>query len=245
MTFKDLCTEVRALGFDSAEIEDSQLLISARRALGVIFTERCARSEIELFKLPSVFDERIPDFIHTPDGSERFELRKKAISFKTRGNGSLKITDAGADRIITFSGIGEHRYFLHGDAVIEFLGEYVYSVYDIALFSALLGESEDALPLYSEYECYDLKALAPDFSSALSQPHDSNGEPIKGAAVVGSKMKIPISYSGKVRLEYKRGAVKISGFGEEDISLPEGCEHLLPLLTAAYVWLDDDPEKAE
>ena len=46
-----------------------------------------------------------------------------------------------------------------------------------------------------------------------------------------------ISYKAKPNLP--------SGAPDESLSLPPGCEHLLALLTAAYVWLDDDSDKAQ
>lgn len=245
MTFNDLCTEVRALGFESAEIDDSQILISARRALGVIFAEKSAKGEIEIFKLPTVFGERIPDFVHLSDNTEKFELQKKAISFKTLGNGSCRIKDAKGERRVDFSGCGEHRHFLYGEAEIEFFGEYVFSVYDLTLFDELFDRSEDKIPLASGHESYNLSETVIDFGCALSMPSDECGNPIKGASVIGSLMKIPYSYSGKVYVSYKRKPTELLGYSEEEIRMPEGCEHLLPLLVASYVWLDDDPEKSE
>ena len=58
-------------------------------------------------------------------------------------------------------------------------------------------------------------------------------------------MRIPESYFGKINLIYKRAPEKLVGNPDDDVPVPDGCEHLLPLLAASYVWLDDDPEKSQ
>jgi hypothetical protein len=57
--------------------------------------------------------------------------------------------------------------------------------------------------------------------------------------------RIPSDFSGKITLTYKRGAKNVTGIADEKILVPEGCGHLVALLAASYIWLDDDSEKAE
>ena len=77
-------------------------------------------------------------------------------------------------------------------------------------------------------------------------PEDKDGIPIAGAYSTGDTLYIPTEYSGKVKITYKPSPAKIT---DEDmaaeIDIPKSLEHLLPILTASYLWLDDDAEKAE
>jgi hypothetical protein len=58
-------------------------------------------------------------------------------------------------------------------------------------------------------------------------------------------MAIPEAYSGKISVVYKCAPPNLTGGRDEEIELPLGCEHLLALLSASYIWLDDDAERAQ
>ena len=59
-------------------------------------------------------------------------------------------------------------------------------------------------------------------------------------------MRISPYYDGKIRLTYKSNPPKVSlDTPDDEIGIAKEVEHLVPLLSAAYFWLDDDEEKAQ
>ena len=246
MTYKELCEEVAALGFESGVDNESAVLTATRRALRIIFTERPSYKTLEIFKNAQTPSVELKEFSHKGSECDTVAFDSLAYSFKTSGIGRYRITDERGERSFDFSkDQTAHRGFLYGEGKIEFLGDYSYSVYDFALFDEIYGSSEDDIPFISGYREYDMKDYTDDFTSFTSSPTDSDGNAISGAFVRGTKIYVPDAYSGKIRIVYKRAPKDVNKNSDDEILLPDGCEHLLPLLVAAYVWLDDDADKAQ
>lgn len=246
MTYNELREEVAALGFESEIDSDVRLLTATRRALAELYTERPTYATLSLYKIPTAPVSKLDKLLHCGGVTYTVPFSACAYSFRTSGNGEFRITDGGGERGGAFSGEGVlHRGFLHGDGRLEFLGEYSYAVYDLAFYGEIYGATEEDIPDASGYTVYDVKKLAGDFLSFAYPPTDDGGSSIEGASVRGGKMKIPDAYCGKVDLIYKCAPCEVTGKGDGEITVPDGCRHLLPLLVASYVWLDDDGEKAE
>ncbi len=246
MTYKDLCTEIAALGFETEIDSDERMLTAVNRALMLIYTERPTYERICIFKPAVSTTAKIGDFSHKGGETDSFSYKARAYSFKTCGRGKYKICEGEKEEIFEFSqNSALHRGFLHGEGRIDFVGEYSFSVYDFALFDEIYGDSPEDIPTLSEYSEYTIRDFAPDFLSFVSAPTDEHGISIANAEVRGGIMRIPDGYSGKINLVYKKAPKKLFGNPDDDIFVPDGCEHLLPLLAASYVWLDDDPEKSQ
>ena len=212
----------------------------------LIYTERPLYSKLSIFKPEISPATKIADFSHKGGTTDSFSYNARAFSFKTCGVGKYKILEGGKEEIFEFSQNSElHRGFLHGEGRIDFIGDYSFYVYDFVLFDEIYGSSPNDIPSLSGYTEYKIKDLAEDFMAFVFQPTDDGGNAIVGASVRGVTMRIPDGYFGKINLIYKKYPEKILGNPDEDITIPDGCEHLLPLLAASYVWLDDDPDKAE
>ena len=245
MTYNELRDDVLSLGFE-VNIEDEQrLLYAVRRALNLIFNERPIYKTLKIYQNTQKPALTLPDFLHNGGEIIRIPFSARAYSFTAHGNGSYKITDASGERVLDFKNGVAERGFLFGDGEFEFLGDYLYTVTNFALYNELFGSSANDIPMANEKTEHQLTQIAPDFLSARNSPQDKNGRIINGASVSGDKLFLPSDFHGWVVLEYKLRAPEISGDGEEEIPTPEGCEHLVSLLTAAYFWLDDDADKAE
>lgn len=245
MTYKDLCTSVAALGFESFISDQESLLCAVRRAVGTLFVEKEVRGIYEIYQTPRTPSEVFSDFIHTGAGVESFTLNARAVSFKTEGVGEYTVRDALSERTISFGkDEGTHKEILHGEATLSFRGDYAYSVFDLAAFDALFGPNKEDVPLRSSYREYDLYSLIPSFLAPVFVPTDEYGIEIPDATISSATLRVPASYHGKVRIVYKKAPTLPSGNQDEEIILPTGCDHLLPLLCAAYFWLDDDEDKA-
>ena len=245
MTYNELRAEILALGFEGETENEERLLFAAQRALNLIFTERPLYKTLEIYQNPKFPSTSIPNFVHKGNEARIFPTSSRAYSLMTHGKGTLKIRDAKGEEIIDFEGDTELRGFLHGDGEMEFIGDFIYTVTDFSLYDDLYGDEITDIPSPKNMTEYDLKRHAPDYLSAISAPKAKDERIIRKASVDGAVMKIPSSYVGYICLDYKSRAPRLSGDGEEEVCFPEGCEHLIPLLSAAYFWLDDDSEKAE
>lgn len=246
MTYNDLCAEVCALGFEPEIESEDRLLFATRRAMNIIFTERPLYKTLTLSKPKMIPSLKIECIEHSGGVTDTVSASAKAYSFITCGSGSYTVTDSFEKRTYFFNANEKlHRGFLRGDGKIEFTGDYFYTVYNIALFDELYGQNEKDIPLLDGFYEYDVKEYTNDFLSYVSMPEDENGHPITGASVSGNIISIPTEYCGRVLLKYKSAPTLIQGHENENLILPDGCEYLLPLLVAAYVWLDDDTDKAE
>ncbi len=245
MKYKDLSSEVLTLGFETEWEEEAVLLSAVRRAITTIYTELPRSKTKELYKQALERTEH-SDIVHGSDENVTVKYDAKAYSFRTVGAGTYTLSDGRGSNSVSFtSEQNVHRGFLYGNGEINFSGSYAYTVYDIVFYKDILSANEADIPIKNSCSQYLLSELIPDGVSPLGIPSDGNGEPIEGSEISGGVMFIPENYFGKIILRYKKAPMLPTGDGEEEIDVPQGCEHLLPLLCAAYAWLDDDPEKAQ
>ncbi|MBE6644632.1 MAG: hypothetical protein E7612_04540 [Ruminococcaceae bacterium] len=245
MTYKELCEDVLSLGFETDFDSPERVLFATNRALMIICTERPLYASAVISKPTVTAKEKIADFSHKGGNVDSFDYEARAFCFKTCGIGKYRIIEGENEKIFEFSqNLEIHRGFLHGNGKIEFLGEYSYSVYDFYLFDEILSDRTEDIPAFSGYTEYDLRDHAKNFLSIINPPTDKNGIAIANSNVRGEILRVPDSYSGKIVITYKKAPQRLSGDPDEDILLPCGCEHLLALLTASYIWLDDDADKA-
>ena len=245
MTYNDLRAEVSALGFDT-EIESGTALASAaRRAVASIYTEIPMYKTLSIYKTP-LRAVKIQNIHHKGGETEKIFFCSRAYSFRTFGSGRYKITDDAGERTVDFSKTGKiERGFLHGAGFIEFLGDYAYSISDISFMEDIFSPDVSDIPLLTGYTEYCVNDYISDFLSFASMPTDEFGKIIKDSSVMSGKIAVPDGYFGKINIIYKSVAPEIPTESDGEIILPDGCDHLLPLLVSAYVWLDDDSDKAQ
>lgn len=247
MTLNNLKDEVAALAFEDGLTVDKRFIVSANRALMTIFTERPVAKTVRLYtkeQKPLFYQSSIT---HRGGECETLKLIGKAYVFRTSGKGRFTVKDGIAVVEKSFSGEGTvFRGFIRGsDATISFSGDYTYTVYGFACYGELYSESESDIREYSPESSYDINQLFGDFHSFLELPK-SNGEVLTDAILQNGILKLPSGKYDEVYLTYARLPNRISADepnGEIDIS--GECRHLLSLLTTAYLWLDDDAEKAQ
>ena len=245
LTYNDLCAEILSLGFESETDSPERILSAAERALRVIFTECPLYETVSIYKNGISPVSNIPVIRHKGGETNSVKYKAKAYAFKTSGTGSYKVCEGEEESEFDFSGKMQlHRGFLHGDGEIKFLGDYSFSVFDFSLYDELYGPSPDDIPIPDEHTAYDILDYTDSFLCFKSLPSDEYGNVIQGSSVMESVVKIPSGYTGKITVTYKRAPQKLSGSPDEKIVLPRGCEHLLALLSASYVWLDDSPDMA-
>ena len=195
----------------------------------------------------------------------------KAYYFEADGNGVLYLEKYNADTgewsifgefplqsnqtFVSYKGfIKKQGEFVSGRIRLRFTGEYLYSIKNVALYQYLYsGETAD-IPAYEAYTRYDVKKLVSDFmalccppikeeeeNTLLNQEYEQEGDSI---------ILLPYDKRGvyKVLYEHRPTAIENTGATTEDtqeLDLDEELCSLMPLLVAAYVWIEDEPEKSE
>jgi len=247
MTLNDLRDEISALGFEREIDIDKNLIFAVRRALATVYTERSVHNAFFVEHHPIMPTLVCKFFTHSPENTESFTLKGKAYSFAVSGTGFFSVEEDGARTEHSFSSpLYIWKGFIKNEATVRFFGEYAFDVFNVALFDALKSDSEDDLFYYGSPFEYNLSELRRDFHSFTSLPTDEHGQKIKGALLQGDKLIIPWGYRGKINLTYKVKAPEVSmNFAESEIGIAREVEHLIPLLSAAYYWADDAPDKAE
>ena len=147
---------------------------------------------------------------------------------------------------------------ISGKIKLTFDGEFLYFVQNVAMYEHLYSGDANDIPAFGNYSRYDVSTLASDFLGLMSPPiieYTSNDRPGKYLTDEydvenGRTILISNSISGLFKVIYKRKPTKITTeilAGENDalIDLDEDLCALLPLLVASYVWVEDEPEKAQ
>jgi hypothetical protein len=163
------------------------------------------------------------------------------------GEGTVKIRDGAESMKIDFNSDSKLiRGFLRYGGQATFEGESSFDVYDIATYGELYGRDVDSIPDGGDEIRIDLREKLGDFLAFASVAETADGTAIKNAVLRDGVITLPVTFSGEVLLTYRR-MPKMPNLSYPDaaIDIPREYESLLPLLTAFYILLDDDAEKAE
>lgn len=247
MTLNDIKAEVTALGFESEIENDTVFLTALRRALNIVYTERGVHKSVTIICNPVIPKELHEKIAHRGNDAQCFPINGIAYSFSVCGKGSFTVSDALGDIEYRFdTPLAYFRGFVSENAKITFSGEFCYTVYNLSVFECLPGDTEESIPYYRERVEYRISDYAPDFLSLAELPTDRRAERIECAELCGDTLILPYSFSGEVNLKYRSAPPTISNEdADKEIAIPREFLHLVSLLTASYVWLDDDVEKSQ
>lgn len=247
MTLNDLKNELSVLGFERDIAIDKALTLSVRRALATIYTERGVYNSVSIEHRPVMPTLICKSFTHAPKRTESFNLKGRAVSFSVSGSGIFSVEENGVRTEREFSSsLYLWRIFISGEATLSFFGEFSFEVINLSVFEHVRSENEKELFAYGEPFEYDMTKLTDDFHSFLSMPTDERGREIRGAIMRSGTLIIPWGYRGRINIVYKVASPEISeDTPDKEIPISREIEHLVPLLSAAYYWADDAPDKAE
>ncbi len=246
MTLNDIKKEVAHLGFESESAIDESIESALRRALATVYTEHGPMGIGRIYQTSPVPKKHIPVIVHNGRDGEVIEVEGGSYAFVICGNGYFEVSDKDGVRTEEFNTQQSYVYGnVNESAKICFKGEFRYTVYDLCVYEQIFAPG-DVPPRYADMREYDLQKYIPDFLSTLSVAHDANGKTIEGSSVCSGVLRVPYGYTGEIRLEYRKKAPEVSiNSPDEELGIPKELEHLIALVTAAYVWLDDDAEKAQ
>lgn len=274
MTIQELYESVAQLGFETELEDNNRFYYAVNRALLQVNRIRPATSIYKLNHFPlenRLTDDTFEPVIKDDEALVFVADNAKSYYFECNGNG-LAIIEKTADgetwetiksidlvsengRFIEYKGLildGEEQYL--GTVRIKFSGDYVYYVQNVALYGGLLGAGAEKVPAYSKYIAYDLASLTDDFLSFVCPPIV---DATRGKGFVlnddyfvegTSKILIPASTVGIFDVCYNRRITEVKASDDMEttvIDLDDDLAAVLPNLVASYIWVDDEPAKAE
>lgn len=247
MTLNELRNDVARLGFESSIEDEKCFIASANRALSLIYVDRPVyKNAIISFAGPKV--NLVREFIEHPSGSEiTIPFSGRSISFRTSGKGSCIINDESGSNLVPLITNGQlTKQFVKGEGTVTLTGDYYFTVRNLAVFDDVISNNAVDIPEYTPFKELDPEDYCDDFRAFSDLPRDKNGAPVSAVKLVDGKIIAPFDYRGDLYLAYYRVPKPISSDGADSkIDVSEECAPMLPLLTAAFMWLDDDAAKAQ
>ena len=273
MKVTDLYSSVAQLGFETILDSTERFVYAVNRALLQVNRINPLTSiyKINHFPLKNVLTETNDDPI-CKDKEEIVFIAEnvKSYSFECNGKGDMIIEkNEGGDNWATIGSVtldhsGSFKRYagliqnggedVSGLVRLRFLGKYIYYVQNVAMYESLISDEVSDIPAYSKYTAYDVASLANDFISFAYPPivdakRDEGFVLNRDYFVEGEgKILLPASINGVFEICYNRAPTPITAESidsAETIDLsPELCA-ILPNLVASYIWVEDEPDKAQ
>ena len=266
----ELYDAVSKLGFEDS-LEDNKAFYHAlNRATVQVNALRPRTSVLEIFHKP--LDNRIGNHSFAVrevfKNTEFFAEGAMGYYFEVLGEGRYNITYEKDGNVIKVCGENfktsaftalydlikdEDGKFIEGEIKLSFESDYVFYIRNVALYDRLLGSDKEDIPAFSEYSAYDISSLRGDFLALEERPISMDGHvTLNSEYEIEDGRVILLHYNspGVYKIRYKKRVpfIEYSTQPEEDetnIELDEELCTLLPLLIASYVWIEDEPDKAQ
>lgn len=245
MTLNELKSAVSALLSETVSERDPMFLGAANRSLEMLFTELPSKKLLTLpvTKTPSsVVAEKIE---HRGGEKNAFSLSGDAYSFKAVGAGSCTVRDGAGEVKREFdTPLSTIRGFLaDGRGEIIFEGDCRYTVFSLTVFDGVKSGRAEDIPDTAGEIIVRADDYADDVLSLHGMPKDASGRLISGARLVGRSFIFPKSFSGLVTVCYERRPAPITESTAIIDAEPDAAASL-PLLTAYFLTLENDSERA-
>ena len=201
------------------------------------YLEVCGTGTVLVGAKYKVYDENLNKFT---DSTEKGTI----ISFDTQNGftvlkGFIKYGEAFVDK--------------EGECFIEIESEYGYTVRNIAIYDKTYSNRREDIPPFTEKVPYKVSALVNDFERFDSSPKDITSQKYlhRDYEIEGNDtVLLPLNEQGAYSIAYIHKVETFDTYTDVNsenhlIDLDEDLASLMPSLVAAYVWLDDEPEKAQ
>ena len=139
--------------------------------------------------------------------------------------------------------ISNFRGFVESGTELVFHGYSEFDILRLTVYDRILSDDVNDIPAIYENRIKP-DELVDDFSAFAELPRDADGNFIDGARIEGREIALPAGCREAVTLKYESRPERIT-MSTGKISISPAAEHLLPILTAYFVWLDDEPTLAE
>lgn len=270
MTVSELYNQVARLLFESSLEDDAAFLYAAKRSLLQVCEIRPAIRSYTINHTPLKNVARCASFKPIMRSEELVieGADAKAFYFEADGNGQCFAEvyingrwQMANDTIMLVSNRNFKAYrgffkyeneFVNGNMRLRFIGDYVYSVRNVALYSDVFSDRVEDIPAYEPFTRYDISRLTGDFLALATPPiaEDENFAPLmKGYDVEdGRVVLLPYDAGGCYTVRYKHKPTAIAdddpATSTQVIDLAEDLAALLPNLIASYMLTEDDMDRA-
>ena len=275
MRVQELYDQVAGLGFEKSLEDDDWFYQAANRALLQVNYLRPAIGSYVINHEPmkNLVDGGFSPVLKTQDIIYE-ATGAKAYYFQANGIGTVYIESLSDDgktwtivgqeelqatrRFVPYFGFisdgGKAPNFISGKVRLRFTGQFLYSVKCVAMYEHIYSADKKDIPAYESYTRYDISTLTDDFLS-LSEPPIVEDEEYKKLSedydVEGGRViLLPYSSTGCFKVLYNRRPQELvrKNTAQEDesvLDLDEELCSLLPVLIASYIWLEDEPDRAQ
>ena len=274
MTISVLYNSVAQLGFEDSLEEDNRFIFAVNRALLQVNSLRPATKAYVINHRPLENKIKGMDFkpIERKEEVVYYAEDVKSYYFEAFGKGMLIIerfdsvgnewVTIGSQYIESLKGFTQYRGFIKQDGKftndsvrMRFIGDYIYTIKSVAMYEYVYSESEADIPAYEPFTRYDISSLTDDFLALATPPiieaeggvYLNQGYAIEDGRVI----LLPYDKKGVYKIMYERKPQEVEykqNLSEDKstkIDLDEDLCALLPILVASYIWLEDEPQKAE
>ena len=142
--------------------------------------------------------------------------------------------------------------FITDEVRLRFMGDYAYQIRNAAMWGVVYSSDETEVPAYEVHARYDLRQLDPDFIELCDNPFLSSFTRLTDDYYFenNSVIILPANEAREIKIKYKKSPKQLvyTDSPEEDITdieLDPELVQLMPLLVAAYIWIDENDGKAQ
>lgn len=271
MRVQELYEQVAGLGFEKSLEDEDWFYQAANRALLQVNYLRPAISSYVINHKPmkNLIDgsftpvERSEDLIYEATDAKAYYFQADGIGkvviekYNSAGTWSrIGEVDLNATRRFNeyYGFIRDGKQFVSGPVRLRFTGDYLYSVKCVAMYQHVYSDDAADIPAYEAYTRYDMTSLVDDFLTLSSPPitEDEEYKRLSGDYDVegGRVILLPYSVTGCFKVLYNRRPKELinNGSAQDDdsvLDLDEELCSLIPVLIASYIWLEDEPDRAQ
>ena len=246
MTLNELKTAVSALLLEPIRESDPFFIGAANRAQSMIFTELPSHKTLTIPVHHPKATSFTKEIAHTGGETTRLQLHGAAYSFSVSGIGNYTVKDSRGTITKEFNtSLSIMRGFIDGgECEICFGGEYSYTVFSLMVFECRIGPREEDIPAAGGITEISADDYADDILALSERPRDRSGKPIIASRIVGRRIIFPENFSGLATVCYERLPKSILS-DTTVVDVDGESASLLPILTAYFLLLEDDADRAE
>lgn len=248
MTFSELSSAATLLGFNDTEFPTGLLRSAVNCALGEIYTALPVYRSIRFAAgglTPLLYKKEI---CVTPGDVVEYTVQGYSYSVKIHGTCNFMIRYEGDVNLINVETGSEAKHFkglIFPGSIISFWSNYAFNIFDLAIYDRVSSLDPEDIPEGGPITYFDLRRIYGDYMSFVGPATDVYGVPLKNCRLIDGRIEIDSTHAGEVLLTYRRLPTLCVGEENEEIDLPKEYLCLLPLLTAAYLWLGIEEARAK
>ena len=246
MTLIELCEDVSSLTLDGELLPDFRFRSAVARAMTKLFCDCSFVKYHTLIVARPKLSEYVSSLDHQGGASETLPISGRAYSMYAYGKGNVTVTDRERTSNVQFDGEGTLiRGFICGDASITLGGECDFAIRELRVYERIYGDTPEAIPSSDSASIF-MRELTADFLGFAGMPTRSDGTEMQDARYIGDELILPKGFEGKINIPYYRAPISPVNATENcELDIPVGCAHLVALLSAYYLIIEDAPELAE